>query len=71
MLLFEKLTTVLQIFAQEMTVVVTNNYGCILKYVGDAIIAYFPIDSAANLSMSIRKAVLCANMFHEISKWMR
>ena len=60
MLPLEKLTTILQIFAQEMTVVVGNNYGYILKYVGDAIIAYFPIDSAANLSMSIRKAVLCA-----------
>jgi class 3 adenylate cyclase len=43
-----------------MTVVVANNCGYILKYVGDAIIVYFPIDSAANLSMSIRKAVLCA-----------
>jgi adenylate cyclase len=60
MLPLENLTTILQIFAQEMTVVVANNYGYILKYVGDAIIAYFPIDSAANLSMSIRKAVLCA-----------
>lgn len=60
MLPLEKLTTILQIFAQEMTIVVANNYGYILKYVGDAIIAYFPIDTAANLSMSIRKAVLCA-----------
>jgi len=57
MLTLEKLTTILQIFAQEMTVVVANNHGYILKYVGDAIIAYFPIDAA---SMSIRKAILCA-----------
>jgi adenylate cyclase len=59
MLTLEKLTTILQIFAQEMTVVVANNHGYILKYVGDAIIAYFPID-AANLRMSIWKAILCA-----------
>ena len=67
MLPLEKLTTILQIyfylsilqiFAQEMTVVVANNYGYILKYVGDAIIAYFPIDSAANLSMSIRSCFM-------------
>jgi class 3 adenylate cyclase len=39
----EKLTTILQIFAQEMTVVVANNHGYILKYVGDAIMVYFPV----------------------------
>jgi hypothetical protein len=37
MLPLEQLTTILQIFAQEMTVVVANNYGYILKSVGDAV----------------------------------
>lgn len=35
------LTAILQVFTQEMTIVVINNHGYILKYVGDAIIAYF------------------------------
>jgi adenylate cyclase len=36
------LTAILQVFTQEMTIVVISNHGYILKkYVGDAIIAYF------------------------------
>ncbi|MDP9289568.1 MAG: hypothetical protein M3P08_15415 [Thermoproteota archaeon] len=38
--------------AQEMTVVVANNHGYILKYVGDAVIAYFPVDVAADFKVS-------------------
>ncbi|HET7147529.1 MAG TPA: adenylate/guanylate cyclase domain-containing protein [Candidatus Nitrosopolaris sp.] len=56
----EKLTTILQIFAQEMTVVVANNEGYILKYVGDAIIVYFPVPTASEISVSARRAVMCA-----------
>jgi adenylate cyclase len=56
----EKLTTILQLFAQEMTVVVANNQGYILKYVGDAIIVYFPVLTAADLNVSCKRAVLCA-----------
>jgi uncharacterized protein (UPF0335 family) len=60
MLPLEKLTTILQIFAQEMTVVVANNHGYILKYVGDAVIAYFPVDVAADFNVSSKNAVSCA-----------
>ena len=56
----EKLTTILQIFAQEMTVVVANNHGYILKYVGDAIIVYFPVDTAVDFNVSSERAVVCA-----------
>jgi class 3 adenylate cyclase len=60
MLPLEKLTTILQVFAQEMTVVVANNHGYILKYVGDAVIAYFPVDVAADFNVSSKNAVSCA-----------
>ncbi len=56
----EKLATILQIFAREMTVVVANNHGYILKYVGDAIIVYFPVTAAVDLNVSGKRAVLCA-----------
>ena len=41
-----------------MTVVVANNYGFVLKYVGDAIIAYFPANN--NFHIACKKALLCA-----------
>jgi class 3 adenylate cyclase len=36
------LTAILQIFMQEMTIMAVKNHGYILKYVGDAVIIYFP-----------------------------
>ena len=52
------LTTILQVFTQEMTIVIINNYGYVLKYVGDAIIAYFPVND--NFSLASRNAIYCA-----------
>jgi adenylate cyclase len=52
------LTTILQVFTQEMTIVIVNNYGYVLKYVGDAIIAYFPVDD--NFYLASRNAICCA-----------
>jgi adenylate cyclase len=54
----EKLTTIIQIFAQEMTVIIANNNGYILKYVGDAIIAYFPADT--DFHAACKRALECA-----------
>lgn len=52
------LTTILQVFTQEMTIVIVNNCGYILKYVGDAIIAYFPVNN--NFYLASRNAICCA-----------
>src|SRR5438132_4534232 len=41
-----------------MTVVVANNHGYILKYVGDAIIVYFQV--AVDFNVSSERAVVCA-----------
>jgi adenylate cyclase len=40
----DKLALILQLFSQEMSMVVTNFGGYVLKYVGDAVIALFPAE---------------------------
>ncbi len=59
----DKLATIIQMFTQEMSVAAINFDGQILKYVGDAVIAYFPIE--VNDSISCSSAINCA--FHMIT----
>lgn len=56
----ETLTTIIQTFVQEMTIVVANSCGYILKYMGDAIIAYFPVTNETDIHTSYKRALLCA-----------
>lgn len=45
----EQMTTLVNIFTQEMTSIVSANNGHVLKYAGDAVIAFFPkTDSSKN-----------------------
>jgi adenylate cyclase len=53
------LTTILQIFIQEMSIMAIKNHGYILKYVGDAVIVYFPIVDN-NFSLASNNAISCA-----------
>jgi adenylate cyclase len=53
------LTTILQIFIQEMSIMAIKNHGYILKYVGDAVIVYFPIVDN-NFSQASNNAISCA-----------
>ncbi len=39
----EKFVSILNVFSQEMSLIVTESDGLVLKYVGDAVIAIFPI----------------------------
>ena len=59
----EKLAAIIQMFTQEMSVAASSFNGQILKYVGDAVIAYFPM--GANDSVSCSSAINCA--FHMIT----
>lgn len=59
----DKLATIIQMFTQEMSIAASNFNGQILKYVGDAVIAYFPIE--VNDSVSCSSAINCA--FHMIT----
>jgi adenylate cyclase len=54
----DKLATIIQIFTQEMSFVVTRSGGKVLKFVGDEIIAYFPID--VYYSPSCNAAIDCS-----------
>jgi len=53
------MTTILQIFIQEMSIMAVKNHGYILKYVGDAVIVYFPIIDN-NFSQASNNAISCA-----------
>ncbi|MEM2759262.1 MAG: adenylate/guanylate cyclase domain-containing protein [Nitrososphaerales archaeon] len=55
----DRLATIIQTFSQEMSYAIFNFEGLVLKYVGDAIIAYFPADT--NFYMASDTAVNCAN----------
>jgi class 3 adenylate cyclase len=53
------LATILQIFIQEMSIMAIKNHGYILKYVGDAVIVYFPIIDNS-FSLASNNAISCA-----------
>lgn len=59
MLPIDRLATIIQIFTQEMSFAISNFYGYVLKYVGDAVIAYFPTD--INYYLACDNAVNCAS----------
>ena len=62
----DKLSTIVQAFTYEMTTVVENHGGYVLKYVGDAIIAFFP--SSYNKLLACDMAVQCANSMITVTK---
>ena len=55
----DKMVTIVRAFTYEMTCIVRSYGGYVLKYVGDAIIAFFP--SGYNKLLASDKAVQCAN----------
>jgi len=57
----EKLTTIIDIFTQEMSSVVSINQGYVLKYAGDAVIAFFP-KTGTDLEMCTNALHCAANM---------
>ncbi|MFQ5920441.1 MAG: adenylate/guanylate cyclase domain-containing protein [Nitrososphaerales archaeon] len=58
MLPVDKLATIIQTFTQEMSFAISNFNGYVLKYAGDAVIAYFPAE--ANYYQACDTAVNCA-----------
>ena len=54
----DKLVTVIRVFTHEISSVIENYDGLILKYVGDGIISFFP--SGFNKYLACDKAVQCA-----------
>lgn len=62
----EKLVTVIRAFTHELSSVIENYDGFVLKYVGDGIISFFP--SNFNKYLACDKAVECAKSMIEIIK---
>jgi adenylate cyclase len=66
MIPIDKMVTIIQGFSFEMSHLVHNYGGYVLKYVGDAIIAFFPLDN--NKSLIYDKAIECAKLMITIIK---
>jgi adenylate cyclase len=62
----EKMVTIIRAFTYEMTSIVRSYGGYVLKYVGDAIIAFFP--SGYNKLLACDKAVQCAKSMIAVIK---
>jgi adenylate cyclase len=62
----DKMVTIIRAFTYEMTSTVRSYGGFVLKYVGDAIIAFFP--SGYNKLLACDKAVQCANSMITVIK---
>lgn len=48
----DMLSTIIQMFTQEMSIAISNFNGHVLKYVGDAVIAFFP-EQQINITLMI------------------
>jgi adenylate cyclase len=44
----DRLTTIVQTFTQEMSIMISLYGGYVLKYIGDAVLAFFTVDSVLN-----------------------
>ena len=62
----DRLATIIQIFTQEMSFSINNFDGYVLKYVGDAVIAYFPAD--VNYYRACDTAVNCSRSMITVLK---
>lgn len=62
----DKLTTIIRAFTYEMSQVIYNHEGYVLKYVGDAVIAFFP--ASYNKLLACDRAVQCAKSMLTVVK---
>jgi class 3 adenylate cyclase len=62
----DKLVTIIRAFTQEISAVVESHGGFVLKYVGDAVIAFFP--ASYNRLAACDRAVQCAHSMITVVK---
>ncbi|MDQ3872508.1 MAG: adenylate/guanylate cyclase domain-containing protein [Thermoproteota archaeon] len=62
----DKLTTIIRAFTYEMSQVIYNHKGYVLKYVGDAVISFFP--ASYNKLLACDRAVQCAKSMLAVVK---
>lgn len=54
-----RLATIVRAFSQEISLIISAYGGYVLKYIGDAILAYFPVDSSDDFHARSINAVSC------------
>lgn len=62
----DKLTTIIRAFTYEISQVIYNHRGYVLKYVGDAVISFFP--AIYNKLLACDRAVQCSNSMLAVVK---
>ena len=63
----DKLTTIIKIFVQEMSYLISGYHGYVLKYAGDCVIAYFPAET--NLAEVCGNVVNCARSMVKVMEY--
>lgn len=58
----EEMSTIIRTFSQEMSILISNHGGFVLKYAGDAVIGYFP--NTSDIHTTCENAVKCAKSMH-------
>ena len=60
----EELSSLVRVFSQEMSILISAHAGFVLKYSGDAVIAYFPqLEQSGNKE---ENAIICGKSMHAI-----
>jgi adenylate cyclase len=62
----DRIATIIQAFYQEMSVLITAYGGYVLKYIGDAILAFFLVST--DVSLSCANAVYCARSIIKVMR---
>jgi class 3 adenylate cyclase len=60
----EELSSLIRVFSQEMSIIISRHGGFVLKYAGDAVIAYFPLSN--EIGNAMESAVRCGNSMNSI-----
>ncbi|HXG07611.1 MAG TPA: adenylate/guanylate cyclase domain-containing protein, partial [Nitrososphaera sp.] len=61
-----KFATILHVFSQEMSLLISEYGGYVLKFVGDAVIGLFPAEY--DIKQAVKNAVECAKAMRQIIK---
>jgi adenylate cyclase len=59
-----ELSSLVRVFSQEMSIIISRHGGFVLKYAGDAVIAYFP--SSDEFGNAVENAIRCGNVMDMI-----
>lgn len=64
----DKLAVIIQAFTHEMTLIIDTYGGYILKYVGDAILAFFLVSESSEYYIPCINAITCAQSMIQVIK---